>query len=257
MPARDLHGYGPMDIFIVAGQSNPSGRGALGELPNFAHRDRVRMWMQNGSGFAPASEPVDTDLGGAQYSVLADGAAAAASPNLAFGNKYAEFRPSRVVSLVVCAKGGTFISAWARNLTTATLYGAMIARAQAALAFGATGSRIAGLIWYQGESEAIDGTGLSARDDNFTQLITDVRSDLNLPFLPCIMTILGPAPSSGFPQWSAMVSLQQSMSLPSGVSRVTANDLTTINASSPHLNTVSYVTLGERWATQMNSVVVA
>ena len=255
MPARDLHGYGPMDIFVIAGQSNPSGRGALADVPSFAYRDRVRMWMQNGTGFAPAAEPVDTDLGGAQYSILGESGGALASPCVAFGNKYAQLRSTTVVGLALSALGGTFISSWARNLSTATLYGAMIARTQAALAFAATGSRIAGFIWYQGESEAIDGTGLSAWDSNFTQLIADVRSDLSLPSLPCIMTVLGPTPSSGFSQWTAMVSLQQGMTLPSGVSRISANDLTAQSASSPHLTTASYVTLGERWANEMNSIV--
>lgn len=254
MPVRDGQGYGPMDIFIISGQSNASGRGLVADVPSFTYRDRVRMWMQNGSGFAPASEPVDNDLGGAQYSVLAD-ASATVGPNMSFGNKYAELRPTTIIGLVVCAVGSSAIASWARNLSTSTPYGAMIARAQAALAFAAVGSRIAGFIWYQGESDCALAALKDAWPAAFTQLVTDVRSDLSLPNLPVIMTVLSPAPFPGasYPVWSLFVAQQLAMQLPANTYRVTANDLTKQSADSPHLTTASYVILGQRYAAQMDS----
>lgn len=213
--------------------------------------------MQNGSGFAPASEPVDTDLGGAQYQVLGDPSASAGF-GLAFGNKYAELRPDSVVGLVVCAAGNTAIASWARNLSTSTLYGAMIARAKAALAFAAIGSRIAGLIWYQGESDCTSTALKNAWPAAFTQLVADIRADLESPNLPVIMTVLSPAPTPGasYPAWGAFVSQQLTMQLPSNTYRVTANDLAKQSADNPHINTASYVVLGERYAEQMNSGII-
>jgi len=257
MPVRDSQGYAPMDIFIIAGQSNASGRGSLANVPSYPNRDRVRMWMQNGSGFAPASEPVDTDLGGAQFQILGDPSAAAGF-GLAFGNKYAELRPASIVGLVVCAAGNTAIAAWARNLSTSTLYGAMIARAKAALSFAAAGSRIAGIIWYQGESDCTSTALKNAWPAAFAQLVADIRSDLNLQNLPVIMTVLGPAPSPGasYPAWSAFVAQQSAMQLPENIYRVTANDLTKQSSDNVHLITEAYVVLGERYAAQMNNFVL-
>lgn len=254
MPERDRHGYGPMDIFIIAGQSNASGRGSLANVPSYPNRDRVRMWMQNGSGFAPASEPVDTDLGGAQYQVLGD-ASASAGFGLAFANKYAELRPNSIIGLVVCAAGNTAIASWVRNLSTSTLYGAMIARAKAALAFAAIGSRIAGFIWYQGESDCTSTALKNAWPAAFTQFVSDIRSDLEVPNLPVIMTVLSPSPGAAFPAWGAFVIQQLTMQLPPNTHRVSANDLTKQSADNPHIDTASYMTLGERYAAQMNNLV--
>lgn len=244
-----------MDLFIIAGQSNASGRGLLSSVPTFAYRDRVKTWHNNGTGFAPANEPMDSDQGGAQYSVLADTATAGAG--VSFGDKYAELRPSAVVGLIPASKGGTSIAAWSRNLATTSLYGAMIARANAALAAAPAGSRIAGFIWYQGESDTTSSALRNAWDEAFTQLVADVRSDLSLPTLPVIMTILSPTPSplGVYTEWVSFVSQQTSMTLPSDTYRVTANDLTKQSAGDVHIDTASYITLGQRWAAQMDAVV--
>lgn len=45
------------------------------------------------------------------------------------------------------------------------------------------------------------------------------------------------------------------MTLTENTYKITANDLTNQSSSSPHLTTSSYVTLGERYAVQMNSVI--
>jgi hypothetical protein len=69
--------------------------------------------------------------------------------------------------------------------------------------------------------------------------------------------VLSPTPSPGasYPAWSAFVTQQLAMDLPSNTYRVTANDLTKQFADSVHLTTASYVTLGQRYAVQMDSVI--
>lgn len=255
----------PIDIFLIAGQSNASGRGSLAALPTFTYRDRVRVWLNNGTGWAPGFEPMDADSPGPdQYPILDEGGIATAGPCMAFGNKFAELRPipagtpGRQVGVVVCARGGTFLATdWAHNLSTATLYGATVARTLAALAASPPGSRIAGGIWYQGESEAIDGTGYPTWEADFNARVGQFRSDLGISAanMPWIVTVLCQQPSSGFSFWPQMVALQQTMSLPTNAYVVSANDLPNQGGSSPHLTTAGYVTIGERYATQMNSVV--
>jgi hypothetical protein len=232
------------DIYILAGQSGMSGRGVLSELPVFANYTKVMTYANSGK-WVYATEPVDSEAG--QVDAVSSDTSPGAGPGLSFGSAIYDLRPGRYVGLVPCAKGATGIDAWARNLSRTTLYGSMIARAQEAAGSGS----IKGLLWYQGESDAIDLTLANAWAGKFTQFVADVRSDLGAS-IKMVMTVLGPDPSDAFyPAWSTMIANQQSITLPGGVARVTANDLTAQTASKDHLTTASQVALGQRYAAAM------
>jgi hypothetical protein len=81
--------------------------------------------------------------------------------------------------------------------------------------------------------------------------VTAARSDLGLPELPVIMTILGPnrAPDR-FLGWDAFVEMQKTMELPANTVAVSANDLEGIE-DDPHLTTADYMKLGRRYADAM------
>ena len=56
------------------------------------------------------------------------------------------------IGLIPCAKGGSLIHDWRRNLDDNTLYGSCLKRARAASLMG----NVAGLLYFQGEIDAVD-----------------------------------------------------------------------------------------------------
>lgn len=232
------------DVYILAGQSNMSGRGVLSQLPAFANKDRVKLFSNAGY-LVPGQEPTDNEEG-AVYSTINDAGNPKASLGMAFANRLVELRDRDVV-LVPCAKGGTAIGEWARNLSTASCYGAMLARANAAAAHGT----IKGILFYQGEANTGSQYLAQLWPSAFAQFVADVRADLGMPDLPVVFSVIGPNPNNGITNWNALVGLQQAMTLPANVGRVSANDLASIAGDPMHIDTASLVTLGVRFANEI------
>jgi hypothetical protein len=168
----------PLDIVVLAGQSNATQFGSLPATIEPAVEDVVE-W--NGSAFIQAS--------GTPW--LGSG----------FARRYAEIhgRPERRrVAVVKAGLGSTGFSSlnpgtWDRTVTTgatAYLYPDMIAKAQAALAAAPAGSRIIGVIWSQGEQDA--GVGLATYQAKLDDLIAQTRIDLAVSDLPFIIGSLTP-----------------------------------------------------------------
>ena len=231
------------DIYILAGQSNMSGRGVLAELPIFRNYPKVLNYSNAGRWIAGA-EPIDKAVNQVD-AVSDDGSSALVSPGMSFANSIYDLRPGRSVGLVPCAKGATSMEQWSRSLSRSTLYGSMIARANEAAANGA----LKGLLFYQGESDTGNTSLANGWGGKFLQFVNDVRFDLG-DGLKVVFTVLGPNPNDlvNFPAWDTLVANQLALQIPSGVARVSANDLA---APTEHLSTASYVTLGQRYATAM------
>lgn len=235
-------------IFILAGQSNMSGRGDLSALTEFPMRDRIFVYS-NAESWQLGREPID-DVEGQVDAVSADGKKGA-GPGMAFANRLAEQFACIEVGLVPTAKGATSMDDWAPNLSRGTLYGSLIARAKQASDKG----QLAGLIWYQGESDSNDPELTEVWGRKFSAFVNGVRADLRLPELPVIMTVLGPnrAPDR-FRGWDKFVKMQEKMKLPRQVVRVSANDLTGVD-DDPHLTTADYMELGRRYGDAMADLI--
>jgi sialate O-acetylesterase len=188
------------DLWVLAGQSNMHGRGALEgsatpheKVVNFDLKDRWRI----------AEEPVGIeldpiDLAHAEFdkdgrrvrqpaliTILKQGRGA--GPGLAFAVNLVE-RTGTPVGLLPCARGATSLEKWAptrKSEGSASLYGALLRRVAAA------GGRVAGILWYQGESDAFE-EGLAPQYlDRFREFVAAIRSDLGQPDLPFIYVQLG------------------------------------------------------------------
>lgn len=237
----------PREIFILAGQSNMSGRGLLSEVPTFPNASRVKVFS-NAWVWEAGAEPVDSATG--QIDTVSADIAAAASPSMSFGSSLAGLRPNIEVGLVPCAKGGSSLNDWQPAVSRTTLYGSMIARAKAAAVQGT----IRGLLWYQGEAEAANLSDAETVKSRTEALIANIRADLMIPDLLVIVTVLGPNPNrDDLPYWSTVQAQQEAIS-GSGISVVSAADLTAKTGDEVHLTTGSLVTLGERYATAMHSL---
>ncbi|QLF84171.1 minor tail protein [Gordonia phage Pytheas] len=168
----------PLDIVIVAGQSNATQRSALSATVE-PSTDSVVEW--NGSTFVPAA--------GVPW--LGSG----------FARDYAAMhgRPRRRrVAIVKAALGSTGFSSldpgtWDRTVTTgatAYLYPEMIAKAQAALAAAPAGSQIVAMLWSQGEQDR--GIAATTYQSKLDDLIAQTRIDLGIPDLPVIVGSVSP-----------------------------------------------------------------
>jgi hypothetical protein len=233
----------PLDIIILAGQSNMSGMGSLAELPTGfpVHADRLFIYANSGN-WTHAMEPVDNPLG--QVDPVSLDRAPGVGPGLALADHLAAIRPGRSVGLVPCACSGTSIDQWAPHQERTTLYGSCLARAREAAAKG----RIRALVWYQGESDTHSTAQARAWPQKFASMVEAWRKDLNQPELPVVFTQIGPLGkrlSALLPAWQQMQELQAALRLP-GVNMVKTADLTIFDGV--HLDTASQLRLGRRYA---------
>jgi sialate O-acetylesterase len=104
-------------------------------------------------------------------------------PGLFFAKHLVKFI-DRPIGLVYCGVGGSPIKSWDRTLTgepgKPANYTAMLDR------IAMVGGRIKGLIWYQGESDAMTFGAEDVYEHALLQLIDNVRNDTHLPDLPFI-----------------------------------------------------------------------
>lgn len=237
------------NIFILAGESDMSGRGLLSELPTFPNAHRVKVFS-NAWEWVDGIEPVDNPAG--QLDTVSLDATAGASPGMSFGNALAALRPSMEIALVPCARGGSRMTDWSRNLSRSTLYGSMIARAQEAAHTGP----IKGVLWFQGKNGSEDEAEAEAWDENCRQLIADVRSDLGTPNLPFVVTVMNTMATEDAPYQDAIQAAQLDMDLP-GTAVVDARDLPHDMDAARHLTTEGLALLGVRYAIAVNALLEA
>lgn len=238
----------PRDIYLLMGQSNMSGRGVLSQIaPGTLDPDeRIQLYGNDGR-WRRAAEPLDTAHGQVdKVSADPDGV----GPGLAFAKAMLKRRPNRPIGLVTCAKGGSAIREWAPATERTTLYGSCLARAREAAPFG----RVAGILWYQGETDARTEASAGVWAASFAEMIDRFRADLGQPGLPVAVVGLGDEPLTGkyggqYPAWSTIRESQRRLRLDHQV-YVSAAGLPR-NSDELHLTTESQVRLGQALARVM------
>lgn len=244
----DLGCVNGRDIYILAGQSNMSGRGLLSELPTFSYASRVYVYSNAGSWVAGA-EPVDSATNQVD-SVSADNDAAS-GPSMAFADAMVSIT-GRDVGLVPCAKGGSTMAEWRRDWRRTSLYGSCLARAREAEKAGT----IRGLIFYQGEADTTDLTNATEWPSRFAEFVSAFRADIGIHDLPVVFTQLGPEPNiEPYVKWGRVQLSQQELAdaqIPN-LAMVSASDLP-VQVDKLHLTTAGYVVLGKRYAKAMHGL---
>lgn len=236
--------------YILAGQSNMSGRGALDALlPEERLPDpAIRLYGNDGQWHA-ALDPVDSAQG--QIDEVSADKIAAVGPGLSFARRMLVLG-GRPVNLVPCAKGGTSIARWAPAAGRDTLYGSCLARAREA------GGKIAGILWYQGETDGEKPPEEAARwGAAFTDLVAAFRRDLGEPALPLVFVQIAnqparPEDAGHYPGWAAVQQAQAQISLPC-TGMVSAAGLSR-NPDQMHLDTAAQRSLGVSLAEAMASL---
>lgn len=265
------------EIWILAGQSNMEGLGWEDDPQlNNAVDPRTAVLTMSGE-WGDATEPLhplwesytpvharlmrpgipveDQALTDVELAHKSRGRRLGAGLGPAFASRLADLSGAPL-GLVPAAHGGTTLEQWKRGFegeaadSTATLYGSLLDRVR--LALQKPGARLAGMLWYQGESDA---TAMRSHDygDRLAVFIADVRRDLGDESLPVLLVQLGrfTAPIAGGEiderSWDRIREAQRL--LPGSVSHtatVSAVDLGLTDAI--HVGTAGLRRLGRRLA---------
>lgn len=172
-----------LDLYLLLGQSNMKGRGAMPAEPS---RDpRVAMMHLVDDQWYVARHPLHL-TGNARTFEGHDNAGV--GPGLAFAESLREQQPQAQIGLIPCAVGGSSIGRWQPGQK---LYDAAVRRAKLAVkATQSVGGTIRGVLWLQGEADANEA-GLAAHRAHLETLIDSLRRDLNSPELPFIAATIG------------------------------------------------------------------
>ncbi|KAK1321833.1 putative carbohydrate esterase [Acorus calamus] len=224
----------PTDVFILAGQSNMSGRGGVhnnvwdGVIPPECRPDPSIQRLSASLQWEEAHEPLHADID--VYGVCGVG------PGMSFANAVRS-RNAVMMGLVPCAVGSTSIDDWSKG---GKLYGTLIRRAKAAVSGGGT---IRAVLWYQGEKDAISEELARAYRPKMERFVGDLRGDLALPSLLLIQVAI--ATGQG-PYKDIVRAAQKAINLPNVVT-VDALGLQ-IAEDHVHLTTQAQVQLGKMLA---------
>lgn len=173
-----------IDIFIVAGQSNASGRGNSAEAPAVTYAEALK-WVDSSQTFETFTEPV----------VGINDSSNTASAWGSFAKKYFALT-GRKSAYILTSKGGTGIADW--DVSGAIQINAINSCKDAILKAKADYNNInlAGILWCQGERDGIIGTSEATYKAGLLNIVNNYRSELTAPELPIFIFELG-AKNSG------------------------------------------------------------
>lgn len=233
---------GKMQLFILAGQSNMSGRGNILQSQNTNPRIYV---FGNDYHWRLAVEPIDDPLN--QVDKVSEDSAGFSLAS-SFSSTILQQQPDLVIGLIPCAKGGSSIYEWRRSLSDSTLYGSCLKRVSAASLMG----NVAGILFFQGETETLDPENTeqiilpNQWAEDFTDFVNNWRSDLGQPELPVVFAQIGTnANPDYYPNWEIVQTQQSLVQLPF-CKMVITKDLTL--KDQVHFTTESYQIIGRRFA---------
>lgn len=179
-----------LHLFLLAGQSNMAGRGAVKDLSEADVKIDGRIWALNRNGaWQPAVDPLHWDKEGAGV-----------GPGKFFAAAVVAKTPGITIGLIPTACGGSPISTWAPgkswDQTKSNPWDDAMVRAKQAMKDGT----LKAILWHQGESDSNPKLA-AAYEGKLTELIARFRAELHAPDLPFIIGQLGKFDAEGAP-WS-------------------------------------------------------
>lgn len=222
-----------LDLFLLIGQSNMAGRGAIGleeraTLPGIWVQTKDLQWK-------PAVDPLHYD----KPEIVGVGL------GRSFARALTAVRPSASIGLIPAAFGGSALDEWKPG---SLHYTEAIRRTRAALRDG----RLRGILWHQGEADAKDEGLAHSYLKRFDAFIRQLRTDLDAPDVPVIVGELGRfyrnRPNDGAKY--AEVVIAQLRQVPGSVqhSAFVSSEGLTDKGDSTHFDTPSLHEFGARYA---------
>ncbi|MBR7112410.1 MAG: sialate O-acetylesterase [Clostridia bacterium] len=157
--------------FLLIGQSNMAGRGEYADVAPIQNENcfmlRMGRWQK-------MSEPINVDRG-----IFDVKPKSGVGPGASFADSVANAYGWRV-GLVSCADGGTKLSQW---MPGEILYDHAVMMTKLAKRT----SRLAGILWHQGESDCGSEEMLLTYKERFMAMITAMRKELGAEDLPLLI----------------------------------------------------------------------
>jgi hypothetical protein len=223
-------------LFLLVGQSNMAGRGALTPADKTPH---PRVLMLNKAGeWVPAVDPLHFDKP----------TMAGVGIGRTFAAAIAEANPGITLGLIPCAVGGSPIDTWKPgvfyNATQSHPWDDALRRAQAALAAGT----LKGILWHQGESDSTRELA-PTYEAKLRDLIARFRTELKSPNAAFLIGQLGRFEQSPWSEFKTQVDRAQrdvAQKVPN-VAFVSAEGLKD-KGDKTHFDADSYREFGRRYA---------
>jgi len=165
----------PMEVYLLIGQSNMAGRGAIDAESEKTSED-ISM-LDKSNNWLIAKDPLHFDK---SY--------AGVGPGLSFAKTMLEGQKKKKIGLIPCAWGGSPIKVWSPGAKYFNNfpYDEAIARAKIAMQKG----ELKGILWHQGESDN-DAEKSKIYFEKLKELVANLRRDLNAPNLPFVAGEIG------------------------------------------------------------------
>jgi hypothetical protein len=243
---------GALSLFILAGQSNMSGYGEID--PKEVGIDPRVFVFGNDYRWKLAREPIDDPTG--QVDPVSIDMGAGFSCGTTFAKTLLRNQPNWFIGLIPCAKHGSSIEEWQRNLSENSLYGSFLKRSLAASPMG----RIKGLLFFQGETDALDPDLEPQKikspfqwEEKFQKFVKDIRQNLNIHDLPIVFAQIGVNQNSKeFKNWKIVQEQQSRVRLPN-CKMIKTDDLSLRDGV--HFDNKSYRMIGERFGQAMAEII--
>lgn len=246
------------DLWVLAGQSNMEG---VGDLIDVETPHPLVHSFQSREEWAPAEEPlhwlgesprpIHHTLWGLTMPETPAPRDTSRLKGSGLGLTFAKMLADATgvpIGLIPSAHGGTSMQQWEpsrKSMDGDSLYGATLLRVEA------NGGKVAGILWYQGESDANPADAL-VYGQRMTALVQAFRTDLGQPNLPFFLVQLGgfvtPADQGLVDGWNSVRESQRKLAsdLPPPTAVVSAIDCGLDDLI--HIDTDGLKTLGRRLA---------
>ena len=243
----------PLELFVLLGQSNMSGRGSL-ESPQVPQSNPNIFVINKDYRWYPAQEP----LGSIDQEVdwIAQDGGTGVGPGLAFGNTLLEQDGSLRIGLIPCARGASSIKDWQPNLSQNSLYGACLRRILAARSYGS----VKAILVSQGEDDTLDPELFPDRDlgagswaEDFSSLVGAFRRDLDDSSLPVLFTQLTHFQEERRPNWDLVKQQQNEVNLHNTI-MIKTDDIPLTDGV--HFETEAQIEIGRRFAEEYQRILV-
>lgn len=234
-----VRGRQPMHLYLLIGQSNMAGRGKVEDQDQQAH-PRVVMFTKDNR-WVPAVDPLHFDK-----------PIAGVGLGTTFGKTMADDDGIVTIGLIPCAVGGTPLKRWQKG---GDLFKQAVARAKAAQKDGT----LKGILWHQGESDAGAQDTAETYGERLSQMVTDLREELDTPTAPFVAGTLGDflavKSKEGKPSYWKLIN-EQITALPKTLPHSAIADSAGLKdkGDKVHFDSPSLRTLGRRYAEAMQGV---
>ncbi len=161
------------DIFVIAGQSNSSGRGTNNQV--YIHTTLKAGLFGNDDQWKELSDPTDNAVG--QIDAVSNDASSAAGSVWPLVTTKFLANQNVPVAFIPAALGGTSIAQWQpgmNHLDATTLYGSMSRRINAA------GGKAKAVVFWQGENDAYHGTSQADYKSKLTNMVNNIYTDFGI-----------------------------------------------------------------------------